>query len=98
LQIDQASINRAQLTELGTNSVQQDTVLGVGTTPGILGTGDGFYRVLFIDWNGDNRGTPWYADITCVGVTGVAPFGVQNQDFSGGGSQAAPSPATQIVP
>jgi hypothetical protein len=103
LQIDQASIDRAQLTQLGTSGAQQLGTLG-GTGPdgkqiqGTLGTGDGFYRVLYIDWNGDNRGTSWYADMDCVGVIsthGAIPMGVQEQYFGALGSGPATKPAQQ---
>jgi len=31
---------------------------------------DGIYQIYFIEWIGDTRGQPWYADITCA-TTGV---------------------------
>lgn len=30
-------------------------------------TSDGIYTILLVDWVGDTRGQPWYADLTCRG-------------------------------
>jgi hypothetical protein len=35
---------------------------------------DGLYRILAIDWVGDNRGVEWYMDMACIAANGgVAP-------------------------
>ncbi|WGS52667.1 hypothetical protein LFL96_31270 [Paraburkholderia sp. D15] len=36
-------------------------------------TAAGFYRVLVCEHSGDNRGTDWYSDLTCVAVDTSAP-------------------------
>lgn len=34
---------------------------------------DGFYKVLTIIYDGDSRGTPWYADLGCRAASGAGP-------------------------
>ena len=49
-----------------------------------LGTADGVYRILAIDWLGDTRGGPWYAYLTCIGaVNGQVPIGQVGQGRGG---------------
>lgn len=55
--IDNASIEKARynLSELAINNF-----------PSIAR--DGFYKILWVDHVGDNYGTPWYTDFTCVAL------------------------------
>jgi len=69
VQINQASIQKAELDySLTDSAVNQRKNIEQ------LGTGDGTYRILAIDWTGDTRGQEWYADCICIGATtGITP-------------------------
>lgn len=36
-------------------------------------TDDGFYRVIVQEYEGDSRGAPWYAKLTCLAIDSSAP-------------------------
>jgi hypothetical protein len=42
------------------------------TTPPILSP-DGVYRILVVEYSGDNRGNDWYSDLICLDVDATAP-------------------------
>ena len=49
------------------------------TTPGSAPTSlpilspDGIYRILVVEYSGDNRGNDWYSDLICLDVDATAP-------------------------
>jgi hypothetical protein len=100
LQINQSSINRA------------DPVWAVGTEGqggmtldpqwqarmDALATADGIYRVLYIDWEGDTRGNPWYADMTCIGESGSDAFVVASGQIRTPSQAEGPAGSTPNVP
>ena len=65
--IDKKSIQRAGFSQNWAGDIQNSML-------STLGTSDGVYRILAIDWEGDSRGGPWYAYLTCIGANnGVVP-------------------------
>ena len=75
--LDAAGINGAQVTPGITAQLQLSAL-------SLLGTGDGTYKILAIDWSGDTRGQEWYADLTCIGaVSGTTPGSLVNQGLGG---------------
>lgn len=65
LQINQASIDRAQFSPNYTAAVQNAMYPSVAD--------DGFYRTLYVDHNGDNFDQPWYSDFICIRADGQGP-------------------------
>jgi hypothetical protein len=45
---------------------------------------DGFYKILWIDHTGDNRGTNWYSDFICISIDPSAQLPVAVQDTATG--------------
>jgi hypothetical protein len=67
VEVDQASINRALVTPNIGYELQEKALE-------LLGTADGVYKILAIEWEGDTRGQDWYATLTCYGAkTGEFP-------------------------
>lgn len=76
IQIDNASIN--QLTQQGAGMAGLDSPLSVGqiTFNSITGevqlpasvAADGMYRVYVVEYEGDTRGNPWYANIIALAI------------------------------
>lgn len=44
-------------------------------------SGDGVYRVLVVEYEGNTRDTSWYSDLVCLSVNQSAPLGEQVQDL-----------------
>lgn len=66
VQIDNASINRAQLSVSLQGQVQNAFLPRVAD--------DGFYRVIVAEHSGDTRGNDFYSDLTCIALDdGVTP-------------------------
>ncbi len=77
VKIDEKSIQRGAFSYNWTADIQNSLLQ-------TLGTSDGVYRILAIDWVGDTRGGPWYAYLTCIGaMTGSIPNS-QTQQGRGG--------------
>lgn len=66
IQINNADINSTTVKEQG---FPQYTSLNFFASV----TNDGFYRVLVCSYEGDTRGQPWWADLTCLAVDSSAP-------------------------
>jgi hypothetical protein len=83
VQINQASIQRAaldpSLQTSGSNVALQN-----------LHTGDGTYKILYLEHVGDTRGPDWFTDLICVGVTGSVSASVAGRLPSGPTLPAAP--------
>lgn len=69
----------------------QNAGVGAEATAGqldTLGTADGTYRIISIEWRGDSRGQEWYATMICYGAkTGAPPIsstGIVGQSSAGG--------------
>jgi len=71
--ISQKSINRAPWQQ-NTDSLNNQTVLG---------TDDGTYVILAIEWRGDTRGNEYYATMTCRGVSGSDPNSAVHYGING---------------
>jgi hypothetical protein len=81
VQVNEADINRADLQQAYGASLSQD--LAIGKDGLNLGTADGVYRVLQLNWNGDTRGVPWYVDMACVGaISGSTPPALASQGYA----------------
>lgn len=64
IKIDQASI-QGLLPQVGPNGeIAPQSVEGTPTMPSTAA--DGIYKIFRLDWEGDTRGNPWYADIGCL--------------------------------
>ncbi|WP_448952123.1 phage protein [Labrys neptuniae] len=69
LQIDQDTIQQATFGSNVQDSAQNDMLKS-----DFYGRADGTYKILAMDYLGDTRGPPWYADLTCIGAkTGNTP-------------------------
>lgn len=67
--INEKSIQRAPW-QLNYNGDVQNAQLAT------LGTKDGVYRIIGIEWRGDTHGNEWNATLTCIGAkTGAIPTG-----------------------
>lgn len=71
VQIDNGSIQRASV------SLQYTAI---NYFPRV--TDDGFYRVVVIDHQGDNRGEAWYSDLVCVAVDDAVSIGLGQRGYS----------------
>ena len=77
IKIDEKSIQRGAFSLNWAGDIQNSMLE-------TLGTADGIYRILAIDWLGDSRGGPWYAYLTCIGaVNGQIPIGQTGQGRGG---------------
>ncbi|WP_343724944.1 hypothetical protein [Herbaspirillum huttiense] len=65
VQIAQSDINRVVMQK---NGLQYNAAASAVPT-----TAAGFYRVMLAESQGDTRGTPWYTDLTCLGIDITAP-------------------------
>lgn len=86
LQINEGSIQQA--------AQPPQTVAGstfAALTPGIA-KNDGVYRIYVLEWRGDTRGQPWYAEIVCLATDPTVNMGVTPGLYQKG--VAAPAPGT----
>lgn len=79
--VDQSSINRAAVSPDIKSQPAELQMLSQ------LGTSDGVYKIIAIDWVGDTRGQEWYADLTCHGAVSGHPPTSQVQQGRGDDSQ-----------
>jgi hypothetical protein len=64
IKVDQASITEAML---------PNTAAGTPANAAPALSPDGVYRILVVEYAGDNRGNDWYCDLTCLDVDATAP-------------------------
>lgn len=75
IKLDQDDINAGKLG----SSIKKPSKKGQKNK--ISTDGDGVYRVLVVEYDGDTRDTAWYADLVCLNVNQSAPIGEQVQDL-----------------
>ena len=66
VKIDQASVQQQRLDPSYTGDVANSQIPTLAD--------DGLYKVLIINHQGDNRGGPWYSDLTCIRADGQGPI------------------------
>jgi hypothetical protein len=71
IRLENAAIQEAQI---DTSSSSKQTSSDPASVDNSLST-DGIYRVLVVDYVGDNRGGDWYSDLTCLSADVSAPAG-----------------------
>lgn len=88
VQILPEDINQNFITTSGT------ALYGSGTLPALLPkniaqiSGAGFYKVLVVEYEGDTRGDPWYANLVCLAVDKSAPVGARVKAYNANSQQA----------
>jgi hypothetical protein len=63
-----------------------------------LATADGYYKIVYTDFDGDTRGIPWYANMVCIGITGTDDYIVNKGKVRDDSQSQGPANATPSVP
>lgn len=63
VQIDQKSVQQARLSTSTAAGPENEILKSISIAA------DGLYRLLFVDHEGDSRGTEWYSNLTCVALS-----------------------------
>ncbi len=71
VRINNASIQRARYAQNSTSGNTHGELLpGIDDQGGANASGDGTYKVIWVDYSGDTRGQEWYCDLMCLTADG----------------------------